>query len=96
MIKQGIVTSEGSIVLGAGSICGVDIQRFRPDFEARKVLRSEMGVSQNTFVCLYLGRLNKEKGVLDLARGFSKFAKTHPNVELWVVGPDEMVLMMKF
>ena len=89
LIKQGIVTSEGSIVLGAGSICGVDIKRFRPDFEARKVLRSEMGVSQNTFVCLYLGRLNKEKGVLDLARGFSKFAKTHPNVELWVVGPDE-------
>ena len=75
MIKQGIVTSEGSIVLGAGSICGVDIKRFRPDFEARKVLRSEMGVSQNTFVCLYLGRLNKEKGVLDLARGFSNLQR---------------------
>lgn len=89
LIKQGIVTSEGSIVLGAGSICGVDIQRFRPNFEVRKVLRAEMGVNQNTFVCLYLGRLNREKGVLDLARGFSKFAKTHPNVELWVVGPDE-------
>ena len=89
LIKQGVVTAENSIVLGAGSICGVDIQRFRPDLEVRKVLRAEMGVSQNTFVCLYLGRLNKEKGVLDLACGFSKFAKTQPNAELWVVGPDE-------
>ena len=28
LIKQGVVTAEGSIVLGAGSICGVDISAF--------------------------------------------------------------------
>lgn len=89
LIEEGVLGYQTSYVLGAGSICGVDIRRFRPDSEVRRVLRAEMGVSQNTFVCLYLGRLNREKGVLDLARGFSKFAKKNPNVELWIVGPDE-------
>lgn len=89
LIKEGVISCENSNVLGSGSICGVDIQRFRLDSGVRRVLRTKMGVNQNTFVCLYLGRLNRDKGVLDLARGFLKFAKNKPGVELWFVGPDE-------
>jgi glycosyltransferase involved in cell wall biosynthesis len=52
-------------------------------------VRAELGTSADALVCLYLGRLNHDKGVLDLASAFAQVAKAHPLAELWVVGPDE-------
>jgi len=89
LIEQGVVSAEHSAVLGAGSICGVNTQRFCPSASARKSVRSELSTSPNSLVCLYLGRLNHDKGVLDLANAFSKVAMNYPQAELWVVGPDE-------
>jgi glycosyltransferase involved in cell wall biosynthesis len=89
LIEQGVVTAESSNVLGAGSICGVDTERFSPDKRVREVVRNELGTAFDTVVCLYLGRLNRDKGVLDLASAFAQLADKHPKVELWVVGPDE-------
>lgn len=89
LIEQGVVSPENSAVIGAGSICGVNTQRFYPSAAARETVRSEMNTSPNALVCLYLGRLNHDKGVLDLAAAFAKVALNYPEVELWVVGPDE-------
>jgi glycosyltransferase involved in cell wall biosynthesis len=89
LIQQGVVRADHSAVLGAGSICGVNTQRFCPSGSARKAVRSEMSSSPNALVCLYLGRLNHDKGVLDLATAFAKVSLTYPQAELWVVGPDE-------
>jgi glycosyltransferase involved in cell wall biosynthesis len=89
LIKQGVVSAKRSAVLGAGSICGVNTLRFCPSAVARQALRAELGTANNAVVCLYLGRLNHDKGVLDLARAFAQVASTNPNAELWVVGPDE-------
>ena len=89
LIEQGIVSAQRSMVLGSGSICGVDTLRFFPSKNVREAVREELGTSSNTLVCLYLGRLNRDKGVLDLASAFAKVAKAHPRVELWVVGSDE-------
>jgi glycosyltransferase involved in cell wall biosynthesis len=36
-----------------------------------------------------LGRLKRDKGVLDLAQAFSKFARDHEGAYLLIVGPDE-------
>lgn len=89
LIEHDVVTAKSSSVLGAGSICGVNIERFSPNKSVRKVVRSEFGTASDSFVCLYLGRLNRDKGILDLASAFAQVAGKHPKVELWVVGPDE-------
>lgn len=89
LIEQGVLTAERSRVLGAGSVCGVDKSRFYPNDLVRQAVRSKLGTSSNALVCLYLGRLNKDKGVLDLACAFAEVAQIHPQAELWVVGPDE-------
>ena len=89
LIQEGVVSGQGSAVLGAGSICGVDTQRFSPSRPVRQQLRVEMGSNTDALVCLYLGRLNRDKGVLDLAAAFAQVADKHPKAELWVVGPDE-------
>jgi glycosyltransferase involved in cell wall biosynthesis len=89
LIEQGVVTAYRSTVLGDGSICGVNTQRFCPSTAARLFVRAELGTPADALVCLYLGRLNHDKGVLDLATAFAQVAKAHPLAELWVVGPDE-------
>ncbi len=89
LIQEGVVSTQGSAVLGAGSICGVDTQRFRPSPSVRQQVRAEMGSAGDALVCLYLGRLNQDKGVVDLATAFAQVACKHPKAELWVVGPDE-------
>ena len=89
LIAEGVLSESGSAVLGAGSICGVNTQRFCPNEEARQQVRKELGAAKDALVCLYLGRLNRDKGVLDLAAAFAQVAVKHPNAELWVVGPDE-------
>lgn len=89
LIEQGVLTVNESLVLGAGSICGVNTQRFCPNEGVRRAVRIELGTSLDALVCLYLGRLNKDKGVMDLALAFAQVAAKHPKAELWVVGPDE-------
>lgn len=89
LIEERVVSEVNADVLRSGSICGVDLNRFHPNFDARASLRLKMGVSEDTFVCLYLGRLNKSKGVLDFANAFSKIAMKNKSIEFWLVGPDE-------
>ena len=89
LVSEGIVTSRRSIVLGFGSISGVDIERFSPNKKVRKVVRRQLETADDAIVCLYLGRLNRDKGVLDIANAFAQIAHKHPKAELWVVGPDE-------
>ena len=89
LITEGVVSASRSSVLGAGSICGVDTQRFVPNLAVRKIVRGELGASDDALVCLYLGRLNRDKGVLDLAAAFAQVAINNPKAELWIVGPDE-------
>ena len=89
LIQEGVVKAQDGVVFGAGSICGVDTKRFSPNTSVRHQVRCEMGSDNDALVCLYLGRLNKDKGVMDLANAFAQLAEKHPKAELWVVGPDE-------
>ena len=45
-------------------------------------------ISENTFVFLYLGRINKDKGIVDLIEAFKKIKKNH-DVLLIFVGTIE-------
>ena len=89
LIEQRVVSPSKSTVLGEGSICGVNTILFSPSLISRQAVRKELGSAPETMVCLFLGRLNRDKGVLDLARAFSKVAGGNSKVELWIVGPDE-------
>jgi len=89
LIKEGVVSNLNSDVLGSGSICGVNVDRFSQNERVKSEIRDELRTSVDAIVCLYLGRLNRDKGVLDLARAFAQVSDKHPLAELWVVGPDE-------
>lgn len=95
LIRQGVLKPDFGRVLGAGSICGVNTQRFIPNSINRERVRNELGSPSDSIVCLYLGRLNYDKGLLDLATAFANAAESCPNAELWIIGPDEGMVFGK-
>ena len=89
LIREGIVASTRVSMLGRGSIAGVDLRRFRPDETMRKQVRSRLATSMDACVFIFVGRLVRDKGLFELMEAFQNVSEVHPDVELWVVGPDE-------
>jgi glycosyltransferase involved in cell wall biosynthesis len=87
--QQGILGHGVGEVLGKGSISGVDPLRFKPDPSTRAAVRTELAIGPGAIVFVFVGRLSRDKGVLDLARAFASVAARHPGVQLLLVGPDE-------
>jgi glycosyltransferase involved in cell wall biosynthesis len=92
LLREGVLRASKSRVLGQGSISGVDIERFRPNEDVRADIRLSHDVPSSAIAFLYLGRLKRDKGVLDLALAFSQFARDHEGSYLFIVGPDEDLL----
>jgi glycosyltransferase involved in cell wall biosynthesis len=92
LISEGVLSKGKGIVIGRGSICGVDTNRFCPDANIRDEVRSELSISAEQLVILFLGRINRDKGILDLAVAFTDIASKRSNVLLVLVGAEEDVL----
>lgn len=90
LVAEGVLPAGKISVLGSGSICGVDGTRFRPDTDRRNEVRNRLGVPSSAIVYLFLGRLNRDKGILDLAEAFAALAD--PHAWLLIVGPDEAAM----
>lgn len=75
-------------VLGAGSVSGVDLNRFRHDPVMRMQVRTAYSIGENDVVFGFLGRLNRDKGVADLLSAFES-AHLPRSCRLMLVGPDE-------
>ncbi len=89
LISEDVVTAARSAVIGCGSVSGVDGTRFRPDPLARIAIRKSLRVSDQDTLLLFLGRLNPDKGILDLGAAFVGLSKIISGVHLLVVGSDE-------
>jgi glycosyltransferase involved in cell wall biosynthesis len=91
LVKEGILPPGKAKVIAAGSICGVNPARFHPDSDIRFTLRNDLGIAQTATVILFVGRLNWDKGMLDLASAFDTIAKQNSSVVLLLVGAEEDV-----
>ena len=87
LIKEKVLNLNKSIVFGLGSVSGVNLKKFKENKIFFSKVRRRLKIPINSLVFLYLGRLNKDKGVLDLAKCFSRISSK--NCFLLVVGPDE-------
>ncbi|MHB1236567.1 MAG: glycosyltransferase family 4 protein [Gallionella sp.] len=89
--SEGVLSPGKALVIGAGSICGIDAARFHPDEAMRESVRHELAITRDATVILFVGRLNRDKGVLDMATAFDAIAKDNPDVVLLLVGSEEDV-----
>jgi glycosyltransferase involved in cell wall biosynthesis len=71
---------------------GIDLSWFRPDAidaATARCLRHEAGFTDQHFVVGFVGRLVREKGILDLLDAAAIAAPRRPDLRLLVVGPQE-------
>jgi len=94
LLEQGITASGLPLpVLSCGSLSGVDTGRFHPDAQVRARVRAAMGIPHDAVVFLYLGRLSRDKGILDLAAAFAMLQDE--GTHLILAGPDEEGVLEK-
>lgn len=85
LVAAGILNSDTSII-GHGNIAGVDVSYF--SVSESLALSGQVGeiknnLSTDAFVYCFIGRVNKDKGILELV---DAFAKLSCNSELLIVG----------
>jgi glycosyltransferase involved in cell wall biosynthesis len=89
LIRNNILRESNSYVMGDGSICGVDTERFSPSDDARNSIRKQLKIGGEKTVIEFLGRLNKDKGLYDLLPVFNEIVVEVKDAYLLLVGPDE-------
>lgn len=80
-------------ILGNGSTNGINIDNFSTESisEQHKIdLKNKLGIKDNDFVFIFVGRLVKDKGINELIAAFKKL--NYPDVRLLLVGPYETEL----
>lgn len=87
--NEGVVPIGKAKVLGPGSICGVDTERFKADPIARAQIRQKFGIPERAIVCVFLGRLTFDKGLVELVKAFVLIASRQTDLWLLLAGPDE-------
>ena len=62
---------------------GIDLNAF--SFDVRPASRSSMGFSDEDFILVFSGRVNQEKGVMELIEAMNQLSQ-HPNIKLLIIG----------
>lgn len=92
LIKEKVILNNKSTVLHKGSVGGVDMKKFKFNKKIRINLRKSLLISRNTYVFLFLGRVNKDKGLPELIKAFTKIQQAY-DVKLIIVGPIEDITL---
>lgn len=89
LVAEGVCRAGAIEVIGDGSICGVDGERFWPDPQARARVREQHAIPAEAPLILFLGRLNVDKGLREMAEAMLLLDERFADLHWLVVGPDE-------
>ena len=84
-VREHICSRERVSLLGNG----IDLERFDPGrvgSKTKEALREELGLGRGPIVG-FVGRLVREKGVVELLDAMAGVRRVHPNARLLVIGP---------
>jgi glycosyltransferase involved in cell wall biosynthesis len=91
-LELGLTTADKAIVLRSGSSNGIDVARFTKTAEIRKAgeeIRSHLGASPGTVLVGFVGRLVRDKGIIELVAAWREIQNEYPQVQLLLVGGFE-------
>lgn len=88
-ISDKLNTEKKQILLSKGTCNGIDINKFcllHLKDNTIHELKKQIGIKQDDFVIGYVGRLVKDKGIIELIEAFKDIQKTYQNTKLLLVG----------
>lgn len=88
MIESGVTGEDGVAVLGDGSLGGVDFTQFDPQRvqPLARARRAELGIPEGEPVILFIGRVNRDKGIVELVSAYRTLLERFPRLHLVLVG----------
>lgn len=89
LVGQGVIGAKQLFVIGAGSLAGVDLERFNPGrfpSQDREATRYALGIPSAAAVLLFVGRITVDKGVHELLEAFHEIKATGRDAHLVFVG----------
>ena len=89
LVENKVLSRDKGQVICSGSISGVDLDRFKSNAKFRAKIREGYSISTSDCVFIFLGRLNRDKGIFDLLQAAAKAVSFDSKIHLFVVGPDE-------
>lgn len=90
-VGAGLAAAAKVRVLGAGSSNGVDVERFAVTAEVRAAavdVRRRLGLAERAPVIGFLGRLARDKGIVELLDAFDLVRARRPDARLVLVSAD--------
>jgi glycosyltransferase involved in cell wall biosynthesis len=69
---------------------GIDVTRYAPRPEVGRAKRAELGIDDDTFLWLAVGRLTVQKDYPNLIDAFARVADAHPKARVEVVSDGEL------
>jgi glycosyltransferase involved in cell wall biosynthesis len=91
-VAEGLFPKEKVKVLLNGSICGLDgVNEFNPDLmaEDRIRIRSEFGIPDDSQVLGFVGRIVRDKGLIELLEAWRSLSREFGSMRLLIVGEFE-------
>lgn len=85
-----LYSAKKSSVIWNGSACGIDLNKFdinRKD-DYKKEIRSRYGISDDAFVYIFVGRVNRDKGINELLEAYYTLHKQKKTF-LFILGGNE-------
>lgn len=92
IINEKFCSPEKLKVLGNGSSNGINTSFFDPNrfgFEEKEALKKELGITDEDFLFIFVGRLVGDKGINELVDAFKTASREINNIKLLLVGPFE-------
>ncbi len=89
-VAMDLVPPDTLTVVGGGTLNGVDAARSDGlDPEHLERLRARLGIGPGTPVVGFVGRLTRDKGIVELVDAFERARGVHPDARLLIVGEFE-------
>jgi glycosyltransferase involved in cell wall biosynthesis len=91
VVAAGLAPAKKVIVLGSGSVNGIDAsgtfdpRRYLP--ETRSALRQTYGIPDTARVLVFVGRITRDKGIGELTEAWRILSRRFDDLHLLVVGP---------
>lgn len=91
-VQQKLAPAWKCMIPGPGSSNGIDVLRFEKTdarLEAARAIRRRLDIPIDAPVIGFVGRLTRDKGIVELAEAFRTVLESHPDARLLLVGEFE-------
>lgn len=90
-VSEGLYPENKAVVVGKGGTIGVDMKLYAIEKKEtyRLSIRRRYGISDESFVYGFVGRVSADKGCTELLTAFRKITEYVPGINLLIVGPME-------